>query len=212
MFGIAATLLSQGVTWLAKGLMTAGKHKVVEYVKQKTGIDLSTGDLKPEDIAKLKQLELQNEQEIKKLYFELIKEELNHAEVMDQHTVDLVKTINATMIQQFASDDKFVRRARPFVLYVSGTCFGLLLTSMSICLLISPFIHNPVPLKSIIDSVANVISNPDLWWFATAVNGITSLTRGIEKTKRLKMIDPLAKAEQQNKGILSKFTSMINNS
>ena len=191
MIDIISTLLTKKITLIAKALMTPDRHKIIDYIKQKTGIDLTIENLNSNNIKKLQELENQNQNELKNLYYDLIKKELNDTESIDQHTTNLIKTINDTIVQQIVSEDKFVRRARPFVLYVSGICLGLLLISMSTCLLISPFIQNTASMQLVINAISKAMDNPSLWWFIITVNGISSLTRGIEKTKRLNVLTHL---------------------
>ncbi|MGA1846770.1 hypothetical protein [Deferribacter abyssi] len=74
MLPVIAGLIANGIVKISKSLLDDGKDKVIEFVKEKTGIDLSTvkdvEELKPEDISKLKELENSFEIEMQKLAIE----------------------------------------------------------------------------------------------------------------------------------------------
>jgi len=97
-----AALLSQGLSLVANAALAKG----TEYVKEKTGIDLQTEPLGPEQLGRLKQFELENEAELQRLQVEdnRIEAELEKARLAD---VDSARKMQIAALQQ---DDAFAKR------------------------------------------------------------------------------------------------------
>ena len=60
---ILAPLVAQGLSLVGNAVLAKGK----EWVKEKTGVDLDKASLSPEDLLKLKQFELDHEEELIRL-------------------------------------------------------------------------------------------------------------------------------------------------
>lgn len=103
---IIAPLLKGGLSLLANAALVRGK----EWVKEKTGVDLAAGEMRPEDLAKLKQFELENEVELARLAHEENKLgiELERAYLAD---IDSARKMQTAALQQ---EDTFSKR---FVYY-----------------------------------------------------------------------------------------------
>lgn len=66
---IIETLITSGLSYLAKLAVNKGTETVKELIKEKTGIDLKP-DMNPEEISKLKELEMQLQTEKEKAYLD----------------------------------------------------------------------------------------------------------------------------------------------
>ena len=64
MIDIISTLLTKKITLIAKALMTPDRHKIIDYIKQKTGIDLTIENLNSNNIKKLQELKNERRKEL----------------------------------------------------------------------------------------------------------------------------------------------------
>lgn len=101
MLPIIAALLSEGLSLTANAAIQKGS----EWIKEKTGIDLSTATLKPEDILALKKWETENELELQKL---------NQAE-LQSYLLD-AQSARQMQIAALGQEDLFSKR---FVYYLA---------------------------------------------------------------------------------------------
>lgn len=117
-------LLSQGLGLLGNAALAKGK----EWVEGKTGVKLQP-DMPPEDLVKLKQYELEHEEELIKLRIEEGKIDLGMEQLAQQNATD----VNKTMQVEAASDHWPTYTWRPFI----GATFGIsfLFVTFLCCLL-----------------------------------------------------------------------------
>lgn len=99
---IVGALLTGGLSLLGNAVMSKG----LKWLEEKTGIDLSGDDLTEEQLAKLKQFEMDHEEELIKL-----KQEDNRI-LAEYEKMYLQDTQDARSMQKVAlvQDDKFVKR------------------------------------------------------------------------------------------------------
>ncbi len=106
---LISLLLSQGLDLVANAAMVKGK----EWVREKTGIDLQAGEVTPEKLTGLKQFQLENEIELRRL---LVEDNRIAAEV-EKARLDADKSFQAeaqaTARIEAQSADEYVRRTRP---------------------------------------------------------------------------------------------------
>ena len=88
-------LLSSGLGLLANAAMNKGSS----WLKDKTGVDLSTATMSPEDFVKLQQFQMENERELLR-----IAAESEQAQLKD------VQSAREMQVAALQSDDKFSKR------------------------------------------------------------------------------------------------------
>lgn len=106
---IVTTLLTNGLSLLANAFMAKGK----EYVEEKTGVDLSQPELSEGELLKLKQFELENEVELRRLQHEDNKLEAELEMKRLDADVAFHTSTQATARVEAQSADEYVRRTRP---------------------------------------------------------------------------------------------------
>ena len=91
-----APLLERGLSLIANAVMAKG----TEFVKEKTGIDLSKGSITPEEEVKLKQFEMEHEEELLKLRIEEKKLNLDEIKALG----DIANNENNNVSDRWKSD------------------------------------------------------------------------------------------------------------
>jgi hypothetical protein len=99
---IVAPLLMQGLNLLGNAALVKGK----DWFKEKTGLDLETGNLSPEQVVELKKIEKAHEIELLKIMQEDNKLEVRLQEIF-LADVDSARTMQGHALQQ---DDVFSKR------------------------------------------------------------------------------------------------------
>ena len=115
-------LLGQGLDLVANAAMVKGK----DWIEQKTGLDLDTARLSPENVIALKQFELTHEKELLQIKHEENKLSKEYAELYSKD-LNSARDMQKTAIQ---SDDKFVSRfvymfAIAWSILAAGYVFGI---------------------------------------------------------------------------------------
>lgn len=117
-------LLSQGLSLLGNAALAKGK----DWVEEKTGVKLQP-DMPPEDLVKLKQFELEHEEELQRIRVEEGKLDLEMEKLAAANATD----VNKTMQVEAASEHWPTYSWRPFI----GATFGasFLFVTILCCLL-----------------------------------------------------------------------------
>ncbi len=109
MIPVVTTLLTNGLSLLANAFLAKGK----EYIEEKTGVDLSQPELSEGDLLKLKQFQLENETELRRLQHEDNKLEAELEKTRIEADVAFHTSTQATARVEAQSADEYVRRTRP---------------------------------------------------------------------------------------------------
>lgn len=106
---LISLLLSQGLGLVANAALVKGK----EWVQKETGINLDAGELTPEKLSGLKQYQLENEPELRRLQVEdnRIAAQVRMAELDADKSFQAEAQATARVESQSA--DEYVRRTRP---------------------------------------------------------------------------------------------------
>lgn len=106
---LISLLISQGLDLVANAALAKGK----DWVREKTGVNLNAGELTPEKLTGLKQFQLENEMELRRLMVEdnRIAAELEKARLAAD--VSFQAEAQATARIEAQSTDEYVRRTRP---------------------------------------------------------------------------------------------------
>ena len=102
MLPLIAPLLAQGLSLIANATLAKGK----EWIQEKTGVDLSLGQLSSDDLLKLKQYEMDHEEELIKLRLE---DNKLSAEIEMAYLKD-VQSARDMQVAALKQDDLFAKR------------------------------------------------------------------------------------------------------
>ena len=107
-----APLLERGLSLIANAVMAKG----TEFVKEKTGIDLSKGSITPEEEVKLKQFEMEHEEELLKLRIEEKKLNLDEIKALGDIDNNENNNVSDRWKSDMTSDSWLSKNIRPMTL------------------------------------------------------------------------------------------------
>ena len=107
-----APLLERGLSLIANAVMAKG----TEFVKEKTGIDLSKGSITPEEEVKLKQFEMEHEEELLKLRIEEKKLNLDEIKALGDIANNENNNVSDRWKSDMTSDSWLSKNIRPMTL------------------------------------------------------------------------------------------------
>lgn len=105
-------LLSQGLGLVANAALAKG----TDFIKEKTGIDIKSNQLSPEQLTQLKQFELEHEEELRRLAIEDRKIDLEQLKVAAQVEMTDRKAVADQWAADMASDSWLSKNIRPMAL------------------------------------------------------------------------------------------------
>ena len=170
-------LLSQGLSMLANTALTKGS----DYIKEKTGVDISSSVLGSADLLKLKQFELEHEDELMKDRLEEDKLTLQLQLADITADTSALETVNKTMQAEAANsanENWWQKGWRPFNGYVVG--LGSFVSVCFVCwLFYETLTSKPQDLAAVIAMIPQLAFNIScILAVPGAAVGITAWHRG----------------------------------